>query len=71
MDDTSLVVIDELGRATSPEEGSSLAFAIAEYLLSKRTFTLFATHFEELQRLDMYNNAVKYVPIIKYPTTYF
>lgn len=57
--DTSLIIIDELGRATSPEEGSSLAFAIAEHLLSLQAFTVFATHFANLQRLDMYNNAVK------------
>ncbi len=60
MQDTSLVIIDELGRATSPAEGSSLAFSVAEHLLSTKAFTVFATHFPELNRLEMYNNVILY-----------
>jgi DNA mismatch repair protein MSH4 len=48
----SLVVIDELGRGTSDEEGVSLCVAVCEFLLKKRAFTLFATHFHDLIRLQ-------------------
>ncbi|KAF8266638.1 muts domain V-domain-containing protein [Lactarius quietus] len=44
----SLVIIDELGRATSPKEGVGISHAIAEELIKLKCFTLFATHFHEL-----------------------
>ncbi|KAI0271729.1 muts domain V-domain-containing protein [Gloeopeniophorella convolvens] len=44
----SLVLIDELGRATSPKEGAGITHAIAEELIRIKCFTFFATHFHEL-----------------------
>lgn len=44
----SLVLIDEVGRGTSPAEGVGIAHAIAEALISLKAFTLFTTHFKEL-----------------------
>jgi len=44
----SLVLIDELGRATSPKEGVGIVHAIAEELIKLKCFTFFATHFHEL-----------------------
>ena len=50
--DTSLVLVDEIGRGTSTFDGLALAWAIAGHLLEKnRSFTLFATHYFELTRL--------------------
>uniref|UniRef100_H3DJ20 MutS homolog 4 n=1 Tax=Tetraodon nigroviridis TaxID=99883 RepID=H3DJ20_TETNG len=46
--DRSLVIIDELGRGTSAEEGIGLCHSVCEFLLSLKAFTLFATHFLEL-----------------------
>ncbi|KAG9310368.1 muts domain V-domain-containing protein [Chiua virens] len=46
----TLVLVDELGRGTSPCEGAGIAHAIAEELIKIKCFVLFATHFHELSR---------------------
>eukprot|EP00971_Amphidinium_carterae_P076744 1515901-Amphidinium_carterae.1 len=48
----SLVLIDELGRGTAHVDGIALCWAISERLLDKRVYTLFATHFFEVCRLQ-------------------
>jgi DNA mismatch repair protein MutS len=49
----SLVLVDEIGRGTSTFDGLALAYAIARHLLeSNRSYTLFATHYFELTRLN-------------------
>lgn len=48
---SSLVLIDELGRATSTSDGIGIAWAVAERLIAVGAATLFATHFAELGRL--------------------
>ncbi|XP_019848959.1 PREDICTED: mutS protein homolog 4 isoform X2 [Amphimedon queenslandica] len=59
--DDSLVVIDELGRGTSSEEGVGLCYAICEKLLMTKAFTFFATHFLELTHLEtLYPNVENY-----------
>jgi len=50
----SLVVLDEIGRGTSTFDGLSIAWAVAEELVSKNNKgvkTLFATHYHELTEL--------------------
>ncbi|KAF8060865.1 muts domain V-domain-containing protein [Lyophyllum atratum] len=44
----SLVLIDELGRGTSPRDGVGISHAIAEELIVLKPFVFFATHFKEL-----------------------
>ncbi|KAM0681853.1 hypothetical protein MDAP_002817 [Mitosporidium daphniae] len=42
----SLVIVDEIGRGTSPSEGKAIARAVAQYLIDmNRSRVLFATHF--------------------------
>ena len=55
---SALVLVDELGRGTSNRDGASLAWAVAEELLSApRTFTFFATHYLHLANLkNLYPN---------------
>ncbi len=49
----SLVIMDEVGRGTSTEDGLSIARAVTEYLLDTVCAkTLFATHYHELSRLE-------------------
>jgi DNA mismatch repair protein MutS2 len=48
-DDGSLVVLDELGAGTDPQEGSALARAILGALIDRRVTTLVATHYSELK----------------------
>uniref|UniRef100_A0A8C9Y884 DNA mismatch repair protein n=1 Tax=Sander lucioperca TaxID=283035 RepID=A0A8C9Y884_SANLU len=50
--DRSLIIIDELGRGTSAEEGIGICHSVCEFLLSHKAFTLFATHFMELCQLE-------------------
>jgi len=48
-DESSLVLLDELGSGTDPEEGSALAVAIAEYFLDRRAWCLVSTHHTSLK----------------------
>ena len=66
--ESSLILLDEIGRGTSTYDGISIAWAIAEYLHQhpSQPKTLFATHYHELNemegrfdRIKNYNVAVK------------
>ncbi len=56
----SVVVIDELCRGTSTEEGAAMAWAILEELLQSTAFIYVTTHFLYLTKLeDLYCNVMK------------
>ena len=64
----SLILLDELGRGTSTFDGLSIAWAVAEYVHSRKVGakTIFATHYHQLNELEElldgvtnYNIAVK------------
>ena len=49
----SLVIMDEVGRGTSTEDGLAIARAVSEYLLDTiGCKTFFATHYHELTRME-------------------
>lgn len=57
----SLVILDEIGRGTSTYDGISIAWSIVEYIHNHDTkpFTLFATHYHELNELENRLSRVK------------
>lgn len=49
----SFVILDEVGRGTSSDDGLSIAMALVEHISKKSKFkTVFATHFHELTILE-------------------
>lgn len=49
----SFVILDEVGRGTSSDDGLSIAMSLVEYISKKKQFkTVFATHFHELTILE-------------------
>ncbi len=61
----SLVVLDELGSGTDPVEGSSLAIAIFDELISKQCLVIATSHYSELKvhafnREDIINASVEF-----------
>lgn len=52
-DETSFVILDEVGRGTSTNDGYSIAKSIIEYMSrNNKSKTLFATHYHELTDLE-------------------
>ncbi len=60
----SFILLDEVGRGTATFDGLSIAWSVAEYLLTqekRKARTLFATHYQELTKLeDLYAGAKNY-----------
>jgi DNA mismatch repair protein MutS len=58
----SLILLDEVGRGTATFDGLSIAWSIAEFLVNEETRkarTLFATHYQELTKLEMLYEGVR------------
>jgi DNA mismatch repair protein MutS len=64
-DERSLVIMDEVGRGTSTNDGLAIARAVTEYVVDQlRARTLFATHYHELTDLaleGLFNMSMKTV----------
>lgn len=57
--ENDLVLLDELGTGTSPNEGSSLALAISDFLINKNCFALISSHYEAMKEYPYRHKAVK------------
>jgi DNA mismatch repair protein MutS2 len=69
----SLVLLDELGSATDPEEGAALAVAVASHFLEQRAWTIITTHLTSLKvyaasHAGVLNAAVGFDPQTLAPT---
>ncbi len=51
----SLVLVDELGTGTAPEEGAALAVALLEEFRTRHCLTLATTHHDRLESLRIDN----------------
>ncbi len=49
VDDKTLVLIDEIGAGTDPEEGSALALAVIKRLVENNSFGIITTHYSKLK----------------------
>jgi DNA mismatch repair protein MutS2 len=54
-DENSLVIIDELGAGTDPDEGTALAMAILDNLSEKGCLSLISTHYQKLKKYGLIN----------------
>lgn len=61
MSKRSLIILDEIGRGTSPYDGFSIAWAVAEYIHEnpKRPKTIFATHYHKLHKMAIFLKRIK------------
>ncbi|CAL4323657.1 DNA mismatch repair protein MutS [Buchnera aphidicola] len=65
----SLVLIDEIGRGTSINDGLALAWSVSLYLVKYiQSITLFSTHYFELTKLEKKNKNIKnvYLSTVEY-----
>lgn len=53
--ESSLVILDELGVGTDPDEGTALAMAIMDYLSEKGSLSAISTHYQKLKRYGLIN----------------
>ena len=58
-DNRCLVLIDEIGAGTDPEEGSALALAIIQKLLDKNCYGIITTHYSKLKEFAVENGKIE------------
>lgn len=65
IDDQSLIVLDELGAGTDPQEGAALAIAMLDYIAAKGSTVVITSHYPELKaygynRLETLNASMEF-----------
>jgi DNA mismatch repair protein MutS2 len=69
----SLILLDELGRSTSPDYGSAIGIAVIEHILNIGSYCIATTHYEGIKALgatnqNVINAAVEFSPEDARPT---
>ena len=59
VDNNSLVLLDEIGAGTDPEEGSALALAIIKKLLDRDCYGIITTHYSKLKEFAINSNKIE------------
>lgn len=59
VDEKSLVLLDEIGAGTDPEEGSALALAIIKKLLKRNCFGIITTHYSKLKEYAVNSDKIE------------
>jgi DNA mismatch repair protein MutS2 len=59
IDDQTLVILDELGAGTDPQEGSALARSIIQFLLRRNACAVITTHYSELKSFAYVTSGVQ------------
>lgn len=59
VDEKSLVLLDEIGAGTDPDEGSALALAIIENLLESNCYGIITTHYSKLKEYAVTNDKIE------------
>ena len=75
VNEKSLVLLDEIGAGTDPDEGVSLALAVIDYLISKNSHGIITTHYsrlkeyayttEKIENASMEFDALTFAPLYK------
>ena len=59
----SLIVLDELGRGTSTNDGLAIAHAVLQYIIKRvGAATIFITHFPQLAALASVSHVTGFLP---------
>ena len=58
VDGSSLVLLDEIGAGTDPEEGSAIAHAVLEHLINCGSFGIVTTHYTALKEYAFTENKI-------------
>ncbi len=56
--ENDLVIIDELGSATSPKEGAAIALSYLDYLRKHKVFAFLSSHYDELKEYAYLNEGI-------------
>ncbi len=59
VDNNSLVLLDEIGAGTDPEEGSALALAIIQKLLDSNCYGIITTHYSRLKEFAVESKKIE------------
>ena len=69
IDSRSLVLLDEIGAGTDPDEGSALAQALLEYVLQNGSMAVVTTHYQRLKIFSHNTDRVKNASVDFNPKT--